>query len=121
MVAEFGRRREVIVDGLNRIPGISCVDPGGAFYVFPNIAGLGASSKQVEEHFLEAAGVATVSGTAFGQHGEGYVRLSYANSIENIRDALEAIEASLAELKRTGPEEGHEPPTEVAERKAPAE
>ena len=98
MVAEFRKRRDVVVDGLNRVPGVSCVEPGGAFYVFPNITGLGASSKAVEEHFLERAGVATVSGTAFGRHGEGYIRLSYANSVENIRDALEAMEASLPEL-----------------------
>src|SRR5438105_14344088 len=65
MTAEFGRRRGVIVEGLNRIPGITCVEPGGAFYVFPNVAGLGSTSKQVEQHFLEVAGVATVSGTAF--------------------------------------------------------
>ncbi|HMC37729.1 MAG TPA: pyridoxal phosphate-dependent aminotransferase [Actinomycetota bacterium] len=98
MVAEFRQRRDVIVDGLNRLPGISCVEPGGAFYVFPNVTGTGGSSKEVEEHFLEQAGVATVSGTAFGQHGEGYIRLSYANSVENIRDALEAMEASLPDL-----------------------
>ena len=98
MVAEFRQRRDVIVDGLNRLPGISCVEPGGAFYVFPNVTGAGGSSKEVEEHFLEQAGVATVSGTAFGQHGEGYIRLSYANSVENIRDALEAMEASLPDL-----------------------
>jgi aspartate/methionine/tyrosine aminotransferase len=98
MVAEFRGRRDVVVEGLNRLPGISCVEPGGAFYVFPNITGLGASSKAVEEHLLERAGVATVSGTAFGRHGEGYIRLSYANSVENIRDALEAMEASIPEL-----------------------
>jgi aspartate/methionine/tyrosine aminotransferase len=100
MVSEFRTRRDVIVEGLNGLPGISCVEPGGAFYVFPNITGLGASSKEVEEHFLEQAGVATVSGTAFGRHGEGYIRLSYANSVENIRDALEAMEASLPDLSR---------------------
>jgi aspartate/methionine/tyrosine aminotransferase len=89
--------------------------------VFPNITGLGASSKAVEEHLLEVAGVATVSGTAFGHHGEGFVRLSYANSVENIRDALEAMEASLPELERAGKPPGGEPPLDEAERRAPAE
>jgi aspartate/methionine/tyrosine aminotransferase len=98
MVAEFRRRRDVIVEGLNRIPGVSCVEPGGAFYVFPSIRELGLSSKAVEEHFLERAGVACLSGTAFGREGEGYLRFSYANSVERIRDALEAIEATLPEL-----------------------
>src|ERR671937_681350 len=121
MVAEFRRRRDVIVEGLNGIEGITCVEPGGAFYVFPNITGLGASSKAVEEHFLERAGVATVSGTAFGRHGEGYIRLSYANSVENIRDALEAMEASLPELARAGSPPDREPPLEEAERRAPPE
>ena len=121
MVAEFRRRRGVIVEGLNRIDGISCVEPGGAFYVFPNITGLGASSKAVEEHLLEVAGVATVSGTAFGRHGEGFIRLSYANSVENIRDALETMEASLPELQRAGPPPDREPPLEEAERRAPPE
>ena len=121
MTDEFRRRRDVIVEGLNRIPGISCVEPGGAFYVFPNVTGLGAPSKQVEEHFLEVAGVATVSGTAFGRHGEGYIRLSYANSVENIRDALETMEASLPELKATGGPPHQEPPPDEAERRAPAE
>ena len=99
MVGEFRRRRDVIVEGLNRIPGVSCVEPAGAFYVFPNVTGLGVSSKQVEVHLLEQAGVASVSGTAFGKAGEGYLRFSYANSVEAIRDALEAIEAALPELR----------------------
>jgi aspartate/methionine/tyrosine aminotransferase len=98
MVAEFRRRRDLIVEGLNRIPGLSCVEPSGAFYVFPNVTGLGASSKVVEVHLLEEAGVASVSGTAFGRTGEGYLRFSYANSVEAIRDALEAIEATLPDL-----------------------
>jgi aspartate/methionine/tyrosine aminotransferase len=119
MIAEFGRRRSVMVEGLNGIPGITCVEPGGAFYCFPNITGLGASSKAVENHFLEGAGVATVSGTAFGRHGEGYLRLSYANSIQNIRDALEAIEASLPELEPEPVQERE--PTADEERRAPAE
>lgn len=101
MVAEFARRRDVIVDGLNRIPGISCVQPSGAFYVFPNIGDLGVPSTQVAAHLMDHAGVAGLSGTAFGSYGEGYLRFSYANSVENIRDALEAIEAALPGLPRS--------------------
>ncbi len=97
-MAEFRGRRDVIVAGLNAIEGVSCVTPDGAFYVFPNVEGLGAPAKEVEEHVLEKAGVACLSGTAFGRYGEGYLRLSYANSVDNIRGALEAIEASLPEL-----------------------
>jgi aspartate/methionine/tyrosine aminotransferase len=93
MVAEFRRRREAIVDGLNAIPGIRCAKPSGAFYVFPNITGLGMKSSQVETALLEEAGVAALSGTAFGSNGEGYIRFSYANSIENIREGLKRFEA----------------------------
>ncbi|MFN2545447.1 MAG: pyridoxal phosphate-dependent aminotransferase [Actinomycetota bacterium] len=98
MVSEFRVRRDVIVEGLNRIPGVSCVEPPGAFYAFPNVRDLGMSSKQVQEALLERAGVACLSGTAFGQEGEGYLRLSYANSVERLRDALEAMEAVLPEI-----------------------
>ncbi|HSJ49667.1 MAG TPA: pyridoxal phosphate-dependent aminotransferase [Actinomycetota bacterium] len=98
MVEEFRARRDAIVQGLNAIPGISCQEPEGAFYVFPSVKELGVPSKRVEEHVLQQAGVAALSGTAFGRYGEGYLRFSYANSIQNIRDALEAIEASLPEL-----------------------
>ena len=100
MVAEFARRRGVIVDGLNRIPGISCLQPAGAFYVFPNVKDLGVPSNEVATYLLDRAGVAGLSGTAFGSCGEGYLRFSYANSIENIRDALEAIETALPDLSR---------------------
>ena len=93
MVAEFTKRRETIVAGLNAIPGIKCAKPAGAFYVFPNIVGLGMKSSQVEAALLEEAGVAALSGTAFGSNGEGYVRFSYANSIENIREGLKRFEA----------------------------
>ncbi|HEX6330061.1 MAG TPA: pyridoxal phosphate-dependent aminotransferase [Actinomycetota bacterium] len=98
MAAEFRSRRDAIVEGLNAIDGISCQEPEGAFYVFPSVKGLGVPSKRVEEHVLQEAGVAALSGTAFGRHGEGYLRFSYANSIENIRGALEAIEATLPGL-----------------------
>lgn len=98
MIDEFHKRREVIVDGLNRIPGVSCTMPGGAFYAFPNITELGFPSETVAEHLLQNAGVACLAGTAFGPNGQGYLRFSYANSIDAIRDALDAVETSLAEL-----------------------
>jgi aspartate/methionine/tyrosine aminotransferase len=93
MVAEFRRRREAIVEGLNAIPGITCAKPAGAFYVFPNVRGLGMKSAEMETALLQEAGIAALSGTAFGAHGEGYVRFSYANSIENIREGLRRFEA----------------------------
>ena len=93
MVAEFETRRDYIVDGLNAIPGITCKKPLGAFYVFPNVTGLGLSSKELADKILDEAGVAVLSGTAFGGYGEGYLRLSYANSIPNIQKALDRIGA----------------------------
>ena len=97
MVEAFRRRRDLIVDGLNRIPGISCLRPKGAFYVFPNITGTGMTSKEFADALLEEHGVAALAGTSFGVHGEGYLRLSYANSEENLRKALERIEATVAQ------------------------
>ncbi|HLF76925.1 MAG TPA: pyridoxal phosphate-dependent aminotransferase [Dehalococcoidia bacterium] len=97
MVAAFEERRRVIVEGLNSIPGVSCRVPKGAFYVFPNITGTGLSSHALQDRLLEEAGVATIAGTSFGAMGEGYVRLSYANSAENIRIAIERMRALLAE------------------------
>lgn len=91
MVAEFRRRREAIVHGLNAIPGFHCTTPQGAFYAFPNITGTGWSSRQLANLLLEDAGVACLSGTAFGSYGEGYLRFSYANSLENIQEALRRI------------------------------
>lgn len=96
MIEEFGRRRRAIVGGLNRIPGVHCVMPDGAFYVFPNISGTGRTSRETEAILLEEGGVAGLSGTAFGRHGEGHLRLSYANSLENIERALSAMETVLA-------------------------
>jgi aspartate aminotransferase len=93
MVAEFRARRDLIVDGLNAIPGVTCRKPLGAFYVFPNVTGLGLPSKQLADRLLDEAGVAVLAGTAFGAHGEGYLRLSYANSQENIQKALDRIGA----------------------------
>jgi len=91
MVAEFKRRRDLLVDGLNRLPGVRCARPRGAFYVFPNITGTGRPSAEVAERLLTEAGVAALSGAAFGAHGEGYLRFSYANSESNLRLALERM------------------------------
>ncbi|HEY7727951.1 MAG TPA: pyridoxal phosphate-dependent aminotransferase [Candidatus Eisenbacteria bacterium] len=93
MVAEFRRRRDIIVDGLKAIPGIRCTKPSGAFYVFPNIRALGMKSAEAERALLEEAGVAALSGTAFGSNGEGYLRFSYANSVEQIREGLKRFDA----------------------------
>jgi aspartate aminotransferase len=91
MCAEFKKRRDVMVAGLNKIKGFSCLLPKGAFYVFPNISGTGWPSKKLADALLEEAGVAGLSGTAFGDFGEGYLRFSVANSIENIEKALDRI------------------------------
>jgi len=99
MVAEFQTRRDYIVDGLNAIPGITCKKPLGAFYVFPNVTALGLPSKVLADKILDEAGVAVLSGTAFGEFGEGYLRLSYANSIPNIQKALDRIAALAKTLK----------------------
>jgi aspartate aminotransferase len=88
MVKEFRARRDIIVDGLNSLPGVKCYRPSGAFYVFPNIKGTGKTSKEMANLLLEDAGVAVLSGTTFGKYGEGYIRMSYANSPENIRKAI---------------------------------
>jgi aspartate aminotransferase len=98
MVEEFRRRRDVIVEGLNAIEEITCTEPDGAFYVFPNVGTLDRPATEVASFLLDRAGVACLGGTAFGANGEGYLRFSYANSVENIRGALEAIEATLPEL-----------------------
>jgi aspartate/methionine/tyrosine aminotransferase len=91
MLAEFRRRRDVVVSGLNNVPGLTCATPRGAFYAFPNISATGLSSKAFADRLLQEAGVATLSGSGFGQHGEGYLRLSYANSLPNLELALERI------------------------------
>lgn len=102
MRAEFIARRELMVAGLNAIPGVTCVMPHGAFYTFPNVSSFGRTSNQIADHLLYDAGVCGLSGTAFGVHGEGYLRFSYANSRENLSAALERIGESLARLERTG-------------------
>ncbi len=88
MVAEFKRRRDLLVEGLNKLPGVRCARPRGAFYVFPNVTATRRSSAEVAELLMNEAGVALLPGTAFGQYGEGYLRLSYANSEANLREAL---------------------------------
>lgn len=98
MVAEFERRRNVIVKGLNEIPGISCLKPKGAFYVFPNITETGKDCRWLADYLLNEAGVAGLAGTCFGQYGEGYLRFSYANSVENIEIALERIDKAIRKL-----------------------
>ncbi len=91
VVAEYKKRRDLIVAGLNQLPGISCQNPKGAFYVFPNVKDLGKTSQQAADWFLDEAGVALLPGSAFGKFGEGYLRLSYANSLENIQKALDKM------------------------------
>lgn len=98
MVAAFDERRGVIVDLLNAVPGFSCRRPGGAFYAFPNITGTGLSAHELQDKLLDEVAVATVAGTAFGRFGEGYVRFSYANSVENIRTALERVTELLGNM-----------------------
>ena len=96
MKAEFLARREIIVDGLNTIKGFSCIIPHGAFYAFPNITKTGMTSKELNDHLLYKAGVASLAGTAFGAYGEGYLRFSYANSRDNIKEAIKRIKDHIA-------------------------
>jgi aspartate/methionine/tyrosine aminotransferase len=96
MLAEFRARRDLIVAGLNELPGIECITPQGAFYAFPRITGAGRPADELADLLLEEAGVASLSGTAFGRHGEGHLRLSYANSRENISRALGRMGEVLA-------------------------
>jgi aspartate/methionine/tyrosine aminotransferase len=99
MVEEFRRRRAVIVEGLNALPGVRCAMPHGAFYAFPNITGTGLRSQELAGLLLNEGGVAVLSGTSFGPAGEGYLRLSYANSVENIREALARMERVLTGMQ----------------------
>ena len=99
MVAEFDRRRKIVVEGLNKLPGVSAATPKGAFYAFPNIAKTGWKAKPLASALLEETGVATIGGPDFGVYGEGYIRLSYANSAENILRALERMGEFLATRK----------------------
>jgi aspartate aminotransferase len=99
MVAEFDRRRKVVVAGLNTLPGMSCATPRGAFYAFPNIKRAGWKAKALASSLLEDAGVAVIGGPDFGILGEGYIRISYANSTENILKALDRMGDFLATRK----------------------
>jgi aspartate/methionine/tyrosine aminotransferase len=98
MVREFKKRRDVFVDGLNSISGLHCHKPAGAFYLFPNVSGLGLTSKQAADRLLNEAGVASLPGSAFGDYGEGYLRFSFANSLFNIESALERIKTFVAKI-----------------------
>jgi aspartate/methionine/tyrosine aminotransferase len=99
MVAEFKRRRDIMVNGLNSIPGVSCILPEGSFYVFPNLKSFDKDCKEIADYLLNDAGVACLGGTAFGSYGEGYLRFSYANSVANIQKALERIETALGKMR----------------------
>ena len=99
MVTEFRKRRDAIVDGLNAIEGVSCIKPLGAFYVFPNVSQLSLSCQDLSDYLLEDAGVAVLPGTAFGKYGDGYLRLSYANSLENIQEALARMDSAISRIQ----------------------
>lgn len=99
MVAEFKKRRDIMVNGLNSIPGVSCILPEGSFYVFPNLKSFNKDCKEIADYLLNDAGVACLGGTAFGAYGEGYLRFSYANSVANIQKALERIETALGKMR----------------------
>lgn len=99
MVTEFRQRRDAIIDGLNAIEGVSCIKPLGAFYVFPNVSQLPLSCQDLSDYLLEDAGVAVLPGTAFGKYGDGYLRLSYANSLENIQEALARMDSAISRIQ----------------------
>jgi len=94
-VEEFKKRRDIVVAGLNSIEGIECATPKGAFYAFPNVDGTGMSSTEFSNRLLEEAGVAVLAGESFGKYGAGYIRLSFANSTENLREAISRIKQFL--------------------------
>jgi len=98
MVAAFAERRRIIVDALNGLPGVSCTEPGGAFYAFPNMTGTGMDARSLQSRLLDEAGVATIAGTSFGAFGEGYLRFSYASSVAAIGEAIERIRRFLGNL-----------------------
>lgn len=98
MVEAFRERRDVIVDGLNSLPGMTCKKPKGAFYVFPNVTATGKDEKWLADYFLEEAGVACLAGTSFGEYGKGYIRFSYANSVENIEKAVSRMAEALKSI-----------------------
>jgi aspartate/methionine/tyrosine aminotransferase len=99
MVAQFRRRRDVFCQALNTIPGFRCTPPGGAFYAFANVEGTGMPSKDFADLLLERAGVACLNGGSFGELGKGYIRFSFANSLENLQEAVERIQAARKDMK----------------------
>jgi aspartate/methionine/tyrosine aminotransferase len=99
MIAEFRRRRDMFIAGLNGIPGISCTMPQGAFYAFPNVTAVSRSSQEVADYLMQEGGVACLAGRDFGEYGEGYLRFSYANSMENLNKALDRIADCMAQLQ----------------------
>ena len=102
MVAEFRRRRDAFCAGLNQMPGFRCALPGGAFYAFANITGTGMNSKELADYLLYEAGVSCLNGDCFGEYGEGYIRFSYANSYENLMEAVELIKTAVAKRVTVG-------------------
>ena len=100
MVKEFTDRRKVVVEGLNAIEGLTCRKPMGAFYAFPNVTGVGMSSDKFAHYLLHEAGVATLSGTAFGAAGDGYIRISYANSLPNLQEAIRRIQRAVEQVRQ---------------------
>ena len=98
MCAVYKQRRDIVVAGLNRIPGVHCRTPQGAFYAFPNISALGKSSDWLADYLLDEAGVALLPGTSFGKFGDGFLRLSFANSLENLQEAIQRMAAALKKL-----------------------
>jgi aspartate/methionine/tyrosine aminotransferase len=103
MVEEFRARRDLVVDGLNAIPGLRCLRPSGAFYVFPNVSGTGATGPELADRLLEEGGVSVLAGTAFGSTGRDHIRVSYANSRENLQAALQRIGDVVASLSAPTP------------------
>jgi aspartate/methionine/tyrosine aminotransferase len=100
MMKAFDERRRFVVAELNKLPGVSCITPYGAFYAFPNIKNTGIKSKQLEVSLLDEAGVASIAGTSFGSYGEGYLRISYANSLENIAEAIRRMGGFLEKRRK---------------------
>ena len=98
MVAEFRRRRDFLIPALNAIPGVRCIEPGGAFYAFPNVSALPIGAEELADRLLDEAGVALLAGTAFGSEGAGHLRISYASSLENLEQAVERIRGFVAAL-----------------------
>ncbi len=102
MVAEFRRRRDAICRGLNEVPGFRCAVPGGAFYAFANVTGTGMDSKELADLLLYEAGVSCLDGACFGEYGNGYIRFSYANSLENLEEAVSRIKQQAARWTAVG-------------------